>query len=153
MGQAAVADAQIEYGVNESQALLEWRARGAWPSFVARIAREPAGTRFYLAADSGEAYDGLFAAFPGRVLRTPRPCLMERCDYRDAASIKLALVDMLNLARTRRILGSFYSSFSEVARFYGRADWRGKPLPGEFAGVHFGVGIDDVSSLGGAEKL
>ena len=48
---------------------------------------------------------------------------------------------------------SFYSSFSEVARFYGRADWRGKPLPGEFAGVHFGVGIDDVSSPGGAEKL
>ena len=148
MGQAAVADAQSEYGVNESQALLEWRARGTWPNFVARIAREPADTRFYLAADSEDAYAGLFAAFPGRMLRTPRPCPAERCDFRDAASIKLALVDMLNLARTRRILGSFYSSFSEVARFYGRADWRGKPLPGEFAGVHFGVGIDNVSTHG-----
>ena len=33
--------------------------------------------------------------------------------------MRTALVDMLNLARTRRILGSGYSSFSEAARFYG----------------------------------
>lgn len=77
---------------------------------------------------------------------------MEQCDYHNTTSTKLALVDMLNLARTRRILGSFYWSFSEVARFYGRADRRSNAA-GEFAGVPFGVGIDDVSSPGGAEKL
>ena len=114
--------------------------------------REPADTRFYLAADSEDAYAGLFAAFPGRMLRTPRPCPAERCDFRDAASIKLALVDMLNLARTRRILGSGYSSFSEAAQHYGSirahplwgplgpADWSHFVPKVEVAGTAFGPG-------------
>ena len=47
---------------------------------------------------------------------------------------------MLNLARTRRILGSFYSSFSEAARFFGQVDSFGTQLPIEYAGVDFGEG-------------
>ena len=124
------------------------RLRGAWPNFLKRIEREiregGQGTRFYLSADTEEAYEGLMAAFPGRIVRTPRPCAADRCDFRDAASMQLALADMLNLARTRRILGSSYSSFSEAARFFGRADLRGMQLPMEFAGVDFGEGVDDA---------
>ena len=163
---SALDAASREYGSNESVALLQWRLRGSWPNFVRRIRREPADVRFYLSADAEEAYVGLMKAFPGRIVRTLRPCAAERCDFRDAASIQLALVrcalpvrcaqlsmrpthpslrldapsqvDMLNLARTQRILGSFYSSFSEAARFFGQADSFGTQLPIEYAGVDFG---------------
>ena len=51
--------------------------------------------------------------------------------------MEAALVDVLNLARTQRILGSFYSSFSEVARYYGTSDVFGSELPFEAAGIDF----------------
>ena len=70
---------------------------------------------FYLAADSADAYNGLVGAFPGRVLYTTRPCATQRCDFRDCDAMRFSLVDMLNLAATRLILGSGYSSYSEVA--------------------------------------
>ena len=132
---------------------------GDWPQFVERMKREPPGTTFYLAADGRASYDGLLAAFPGRVAITARECPSGQgagCEARDAASVRTALVDMLNLARTRRILGSGYSSFSEAARFYGSTHSllldRGAPagdsgwewfhsLPDfETAGVDFGEG-------------
>ena len=124
----SVVDAGAPYGTTPATTQREWRRKGSWPSFVDRMAREPRETLFYLAADSQEAYDGLEAAFPGRTMRTARACPAARgagCEARDAASIRAALVDMLNLARTQRILGSGFSSFSEVARFYGstRALW------------------------------
>ena len=90
--QSALQIASREYGSNESAALLQWRLRGSWPNFVRRIRREPAEARFYLSADAEEAYAGLMKAFPGRIVRTPRPCAAERCDFRDAASIQMALV-------------------------------------------------------------
>ena len=70
--------------------------------------------RFYLAADSAEAYDGLQKRFPQRIVFTPRPCADERCDFRDCRGMLFSLVDMMNLARTRIILGSGWSSYSEV---------------------------------------
>ena len=104
--------------------------------------REPANRRFYLAADSPAAYEGLAAAFPGQLAFAARParCRLEgsRCDIeRGCEASSAALVDILNLARTQRVLGSFYSSFSEVARYYGVADWQGNELPFEAAGVDF----------------
>ena len=49
---------------------------------------------------------------------------------------------MLNLARTRRIFGSSYSSFSEAARFFGQVDSSGTQVPIEHAGVDFGSGCN-----------
>lgn len=97
--ESALRIASREYGSNESAALLQWRLRGSWPNFVTRIRGEPAESRFYLSADADEAYDGLMKAFPGRIVRTPRPCAAERCDFRDAASIQLALVRRAPLTR------------------------------------------------------
>ena len=132
--------AGAEYGRNQSAALQSWRDKGRWPQFVGRIAREPASTRFYLAADTQEAYDGLMGRFPGRIVRTRRECgaTAERCDFRHCGAVRYALADMLNLGRTRLILSSGYSSFSEVATYLGAADWIGaQRLPVEEAGVHF----------------
>ena len=137
-----VVDAISDYGANGTAALAQWRERTSWPKFVARMRREPANRRFYLAADSPAAYEGLAAAFPGQLAFAARParCRLEgsRCDIeRGCEASSAALVDILNLARTQRVLGSFYSSFSEVARYYGVADWQGNELPFEAAGVDF----------------
>ena len=144
-GEAAMAAAKNEYGAQQSQALELWRNKGRWPQFVRRIAREPAQTKFYLAADSQDAYEGLMSRFPDRMIRTPRSCTAPgRCDFRDCTSVRIALVDMLNLARTRRILGSYYSSFSEAAAVGLGVRWPwGTTVPREYAGKDFGDGIDD----------
>lgn len=44
--------------------------------------------------------------FPGRVLLTERHCGSERCDFRDCEGMRYSVIDMMNLARTRLILGS-----------------------------------------------
>ena len=44
--------------------------------------------------------------FPGRILLTERHCGSERCDFRDCEGMRYSLIDMMNLARTRLILGS-----------------------------------------------
>ena len=150
----SVVDTGKAYGSTPLADQQEWRTKGAWPNFVDRMAQEPPATKFYLAADSQAAYDGLMARFPGRIVRTPRACPPggAGCEARDAASIVSALVDMLNLARTRRILGSGYSSFSEAAQHYGSirahplwgplgpADWSHFVPKVEVAGTAFGPG-------------
>ena len=44
--------------------------------------------------------------FPGRMLLTERHCASERCDFRDCTGMRYSLIDLMNLARTRLILGS-----------------------------------------------
>ena len=137
-----VVDAISDYGVNGTAALATWRSKTAWPVFVERLRREPRTRRFFLAADSHEAYEGLSRAFPGQIVRAERPASERvagvRVDLdRGCAGMEQALVDLLNLARCGQLLGSHYSSFSEVARYYGRADWLGNPLPFEAAGLDF----------------
>ena len=92
--------------------------------------------RFYLAADSEDAYVGLQRRFPGRLVVTRRECSGQRCDFRDCESMQYSLVDMLNLARTKLILGSGYSSYSEVAAQMG--GMRGQGMPILMAGRDFG---------------
>ena len=146
------------------QALLQWRRASHWSNFVPRIlslTREhnfahAADTtspplRFYLAADSQEAYAGLSKRFPQRLLYTRRACAAERCDFRDCDAMVYSLADMLNLAGTKLILGSGWSSFSEVAAWRGGA--RGKPLPMQMAGRDFGVLVPSKRKGGAPRQL
>jgi len=82
--------------------------------FVSRMRREveadPA-VGFFLATDSPEEERALKAEFPGRILTYEKRSL-----GRDSAlGIVDAYVDYLCLSRTRKIYGSFYSSFSRCA--------------------------------------
>jgi hypothetical protein len=166
-GAEAIAAAALEYGKKGASQLLEWRRASHWTNFVPRIealVREhsflhPAGSgdraedgrklRFYLAADSEAAYEGLLARFPGRMLITRRECPSERCDFRDCSGSLYALIDMLNLARTRLILGSGWSSYSEVAAYAGGQ--AGRPVPILMAGRDFGALVGKRQSrYGGA---
>ena len=116
------------------------RSKPSPPSIVAPAPLHPP-LRFYLAADSQEAYEGLTKRFGEAVLFTRRDCAAERCDFRDCDSMVYSLVDMMNLARTKLILGSGWSSYSEVAAYIGGA--QGQPVPILMAGRDFGVVVDD----------
>jgi len=156
LGKEAVASAAKEYGEEGTRQLMQWRQASHWTNFVPRIIallresglQHPSGMvqkplRFYLAADSEEAYSGLVKRFPHRLLYTARQCSTERCDFRDCTGMIFSLIDMLNLAQTRLILGSGWSSYSEVAAFIGGVD--GKPVPILMAGRDFGALVDQRS--------
>ena len=68
------------------------------------------------------------------------PSTHRRCDFRDCQSMIYSLVDMMNLARTRLILGSGYSSYSEVAAQMGGR--HGAALPILMAGRDFGTIVE-----------
>lgn len=73
------------------------------------IDADPA-TRFYLATDDATLKVSLMERFPGRV--TAQDCKGTRSDLR---GMEEAVVDLWTLARTSRLLGSFWSSFTDTA--------------------------------------
>ena len=72
--------------------------------------RSNGDVRFYLSTDSPEAEDYLVNHFSGQII-----CFEKELSRNKEQGIIDALVDMLCLSRTSRIIGSYYSSFSEVA--------------------------------------
>ena len=68
-------------------------------------------THFYLATDDLEEERVLRQAYPGRILSNEKRSLR-----RDSAEgIKDALLDLYCLANTRMIIGSYFSSFTDIA--------------------------------------
>ena len=154
-GLMAMKGAAKEYGEEGAAKLLQWRRASHWTNFVSKMIammheqRDAYGRhanssharlRFYLAADAEDAYTGLEKRFPGRLVFTRRQCATQRCDFRDCSSMMYSLVDMMNLARTKLILASGYSSYSEVAAQIGGK--RGAALPILMAGRDFGTIIE-----------
>lgn len=136
----AIDHATAEYGRSGVATLMAWRRAAHWQNFVSQISsvleRTDNQTKFYLAADSEEAYGGLQHAFPHHIRMTSRRCEADRCDQRDCGALAYALIDLLNLARTRVIIGSGYTTYGEVAAWMGGSN--GRSLPMLIAGRDFG---------------
>lgn len=86
--------------------------------FISRIQAEletNENIRFFLATDDPGIRDQLKKEFPDKLL------LRETSSFarNEASGIKDALVDIYCLSRTRKIFGSFHSSFSEEAALLG----------------------------------
>lgn len=79
-------------------------------SMKQELEADPA-TMFYLATDDMEEEKRLREAFPGRILSNENRCL--RRDSIDG--MHDALLDLYCLASTRKIIGSFFSSFTDIA--------------------------------------
>lgn len=127
---ADVPDADAEYGITATATMQRWRSAASVDTFTAEmralVAVAPT-TKFYVATDTAAAAVALRADFPGAVDNQRRDC-----DGRGAACVVHALVDLLCLARTRALLGSNWSSFTEAAVRLGAPEPR-------LAGTHFGV--------------
>lgn len=90
-------------------------------AFVAAMSdaiRSDPDTRFFLTTDSTETADEIVSVFGDRLVTR------ERNVRRDSlAGMKDAVIDLFILSRTARILGSYYSTFSETAADLGGIDW------------------------------
>lgn len=85
--------------------------------FIAEIDRTIAGcpeANFYLASDDNATKEMLKSKYGDKIITND-----VGLDRNDNQSIKSAWVEMLTLARTSRIVGSYYSSFSEMAAMIG----------------------------------
>lgn len=86
-------------------------------SMKKELARRP-DTMFYLATDDFTEEENLRRIFPGHILSNETRDLS-----RDSVNgIKDALLDLMCLASTDKIIGSYFSSFTDIA-----ADWNGIP--------------------------
>lgn len=92
-------------------------------------------TTFLVASDSPEEEERLRGAFPGRVHTRPKRSYARD----DPGGIQDGLVDLYCLSKSRKLLGSFGSSFTEAAsQIGGMATRRARVLPSmvaEFAGL------------------
>jgi len=91
--------------IKESPSELFWEAMTAYPE----------ATMFYVATDSMEEREEAVRRFPGRIL-TGSATILSR---NDPFGCREAMLDFYCLSRCSEILGSYYSSFSEMAAAYG----------------------------------
>jgi hypothetical protein len=122
-------DRDCEYTTDGAATTDFWRQQSQVPVFLDKmnryLARNPA-IHFFVATDDFRTIELLEAEFPGRIAHIARDC-----DDRRPACVQYALADMMCLGRTRKIIGSNWSSFSEVS---GRLS--GAPL--FLSGISFG---------------
>ncbi|KAA8498988.1 hypothetical protein FVE85_6573 [Porphyridium purpureum] len=122
-----------EYSQSAQETMDYWRSKARPQIFekeMKAILAESPSTCFFLAADGADTVTYLKNALPDRVITLPRP--NRSCEFRDAECVKYALADVLCLARTRALLGSNWSSFTEMALRLGHKNAR-------LAGVDFGT--------------
>lgn len=72
------------------------------------LVEEDSDVLFHIATDRWEAIPLMEELFAGRLLSTKRTC-----DDRDSEYVKCAVLDMYALSRTRQLLGSNWSSYTE----------------------------------------
>lgn len=91
-----------------------WRRKSHFSHFIARLdtlIAEGRAERIFLAADTPETYDAFTRTFGSRV------AYLERAVYdRSAEQLRYALADALLLGSSPMLLGSTWSSFSELAQ-------------------------------------
>jgi hypothetical protein len=134
-------DALREYGRDDTEVLAYWRNQSRadqfWQEMQRLVYRDPS-TVFFLASDSASVVADANHLFRTRLHTNTLPS--GPCDSnRGLVCLQVALADMIVLSRTRNILGSPWSSFTEVAQRFGGAIVR-------LAGVDFG---SDRSDKGG----
>jgi hypothetical protein len=86
--------------------------------FIELMSREKSRNekvKFYLATDSPDSEKIIFERFPGDVIINIKELRRDRKE-----GIKDALVDLLCLSKTSRIIGSYWSSFTDVASEMGK---------------------------------
>ena len=78
---------------------------------ITAIIREQPDTRFYVCSDNASVKAELLEAFGPEVILLPDGAL----NRNSMEGVKQAVVEMFSLADTKRIIGSYFSSFSETA--------------------------------------
>lgn len=79
------------------------------------LVKEKPRTKFFLCTDSREGEEIIEKEFPGRVFKYPKTSFV-RADVR---AIQEGLIDLLLLSKTKHIIGTYKSTFTEMAWWFG----------------------------------
>lgn len=93
--------------------IAEWRAKSHFAHFMKRLDQltvEGRAEQIFVAADRPETYDAFTARYGSRVAFLPRSAY-----DRSAEQLRYAMADAILLSRAPLMLGSTWSSFSELA--------------------------------------
>lgn len=82
------------------------------------ILNNEAKTKFYLATDDKDEEQYFKSLFPQKIYTHKK----RSYDRNNSLAIEDALIDLYNLAQCREILASYYSSFSDVAAWWGKIE-------------------------------
>lgn len=102
-----------EYGNAASKEMEYWRRKSSYKTFMVEMhemLKIDPSLRFYVATDTMDVIPKLETEFPGKIISTSR-----NCDGRDGHCVRFALVDIICLSRTKELIGSNWSSFTEAA--------------------------------------
>jgi hypothetical protein len=107
---------------------------GFFKSEMRRILRNNVKTKFFIASDKPTVIDQFLAEFKDNLV-----CLNRSSSDRSKTNIQYALADLILLSKSRLILGSYFSSFSQMASRLGGTDIR-------YSGFDFGS-ISDYTGV------
>jgi GT2 family glycosyltransferase len=106
-------DRPENWGEEDHRLIHEWRAKSHFEHFMTRIdalTRQGRAERIFVAADRPETYEEFKARYGDRV------AFLRRTAYdRSAEQLRYAMADAILLSRAPLMLGSTWSSFSELA--------------------------------------
>lgn len=85
-------------------------------SKMGKVLSDNPDTLFYLASDGQDVIDRMREEFPGKIMVNSGASLTRK----SKAGMDGAVIDLLALSRTGRIIGSFGSTFSDMASYIGR---------------------------------
>lgn len=94
---------------------MKARDQSPLSAFVEAMRREPETTKFFLATDDAVERRALEAEFPGRLY-----CPATTLTRMTQKGMQDAVIDFIGLSRCHKILGSYDSSFSQLASLYGK---------------------------------
>jgi len=115
-----------DYSLESAKQTDYWRKSTNVHVFLDEMRKYPDTQMFYVAADRSDVTEIFEREFPGRISYTAR-----NCDSRSSECIQYAMADVLLLAKCKTLLGSYWSSFSELSCRWGGAKYR-------LAGADFG---------------
>ena len=72
--------------------------------------KKNSNTRFYVASDDDDVKECLKTKYPDRIIT-----LMDDLDRNSLEGMKFAVLDLFCLSKTKKILGSVGSSYSQIA--------------------------------------
>ncbi len=112
------------YSIQAKKSLIKWRENSHWSTFLQEMdnyIKINPNQQFFLCCDNPNAYEMIanYKDYQSRVI------YIKRDHYdRDLQQIKGALIDLILLSKTKILLGSNWSSFTEVAHRLGNQSLR-----------------------------
>ena len=103
---------------SDSKPSIKHSPTGAFEMIMSEMIETGACDSFFLSTDSHEEERRLIDKFKGKIFLHPK----QSCDRNVDSSIKDALVDLYCLAGCKKIVGSYWSSFSETAAHIGKKE-------------------------------